>query len=403
MSKFGKNIIVSFLPDGELAGLPGRAIFFLVICSLCFLTPPETREVVRNSVSDAYLQVGVFVALTLAVFYLFEHIFKLDTDYFLQKYEKYHIPIASFMGALPGCGGAIMVITQYVAGKLSFGAVVAVLCSTMGDAAFLLLAQEPFTALAIYAVSMIAGVICGYVVQIIHGKDFLKGELKEQPGEDSSFAFLCGMKSRMSPLRLPWFVMMIPGCVFGIAGAFQVDTDAWFGSGLAGSDLTMWFGLFGALLSCAMWVLAPNSGPSVANLSCNVAGLHPYKCVIDRVAVDTNFVMAWVISAFLMYELTLLWLDLDLEAFLVTWRPLMPLAAVLIGFIPGCGPQILVTTMYLGGLVPLSAQIGNAISNDGDALFPAVALAPKAAFLATLYTAIPALVLSYGWYFLVEV
>ena len=30
-----------------------------------------------------------------------------------------------------------------------------------------------------------------------------------------------------------------------------------------------------------------------------------------------------------------------------------------------------------------SAQLANAISNDGDALFPAIAIAPKAAILAT--------------------
>jgi len=49
----------------------------------------------------------------------------------------------------------------------------------------------------------------------------------------------------------------------------------------------------------------------------------------------------------------------------------------------------------------MSAQIGNSISNDGDALFPAIAIAPKAAILATLYSAIPALVIAYFWYYFV--
>ena len=79
-----------------------------------------------------------------------------------------------------------------------------------------------------------------------------------------------------------------------------------------------------------------------------------------------------------------------------------PLMAILIGFVPGCGPQVLVTTMYLSGMIPLSAQIGNAISNDGDALFPAIAIAPRVAIVATLYSAVPALLISYSWLFLVE-
>ena len=75
----------------------------------------------------------------------------------------------------------------------------------------------------------------------------------------------------------------------------------------------------------------------------------------------------------------------------------------MIGFLPGCGPQILITTMYLNGLIPLSAQIGNAIANDGDALFPALAIHPKAALIATLYSAIPAIIVSYIYLFFLEI
>ena len=74
--------------------------------------------------------------------------------------------------------------------------------------------------------------------------------------------------------------------------------------------------------------------------------------------------------------------------------------ATLIGFIPGCGPQIIITTLYLNGVIPLSAQLANAISNDGDALFPALALTPRAALYATLYSAIPALLVGYIAYWM---
>ena len=40
-----------------------------------------------------------------------------------------------------------------------------------------------------------------------------------------------------------------------------------------------------------------------------------------------------------------------------------------------------------------------AISNDGDALFPAIAIAPRAAILATIYSAIPAFIMAYTLYF----
>jgi len=111
---------------------------------------------------------------------------------------------------------------------------------------------------------------------------------------------------------------------------------------------------------------------------------------------DTNFITAWVVFAFLAYELTVHLSGIDLGAVFQLWGPLVPLMAIAVGFLPGCGPQIVVTSLYLTGSLPLSALLGNAISNDGDALFPAIALAPRAAFVATIYSAIPALLLAYG-------
>ncbi len=60
----------------------------------------------------------------------------------------------------------------------------------------------------------------------------------------------------------------------------------------------------------------------------------------------------------------------------------------------------MVATLYINGAVPFSALVANAVSNDGDALFPAIALAPKAALMATVWSLIPALVLAYGFHFL---
>jgi hypothetical protein len=101
-----------------------------------------------------------------------------------------------------------------------------------------------------------------------------------------------------------------------------------------------------------------------------------------------------------LYEYAHSFLGLDLAVISESALVIIPLLAIIIGFIPGCGPQILVTTLYLNGVIPFAALIGNAISNDGDALFPALALTPRMAVIATLYSAIPALIISYGFLFL---
>ena len=92
---------------------------------------------------------------------------------------------ASFMGALPGCGGAIIVITQFVQGKFSFGAVVAVLTATMGDAAFLLLSAQPKTGLLVLSISFVVGIVSGLCVDRLHGDGFMRPDSKNKPPSDA--------------------------------------------------------------------------------------------------------------------------------------------------------------------------------------------------------------------------
>jgi hypothetical protein len=150
-----------------------------------------------------------------------------------------------------------------------------------------------------------------------------------------------------------------------------------------------------------MWVNGDNDEENHPCTSSDVCEAQS-KSVSRRVIDDTNFITTWVVFAFIGYELVIATFGLDLGAALTIWAPLVPAMAIVIGLIPGCGPQILVTSLYVSGAVPLSAQLGNAVSNDGDALFPAIAIAPKAALVATLYSTVPAILVAYDWYILME-
>jgi hypothetical protein len=77
--------------------------------------------------------------------------------------------------------------------------------------------------------------------------------------------------------------------------------------------------------------------------------------LVRRTISNTNFVTVWVIFAYLVFELSVYFLGLDLKAVF-----------------------------------------------DGWALFPAIAIAPKVAIVATLYSAVPAIILAYGWMFWME-
>ena len=127
----------------------------------------EFGEIIIASIADAYIQVTSFVAATLFLFYGIERLFKIDITKKLSDSGNLQVFFAALLGALPGCGGAIIVVTRYVSGSLSFGSVLATLTATMGDAAFLLIAREPTTGLFIMGLGLIVGTITGYVVDKI--------------------------------------------------------------------------------------------------------------------------------------------------------------------------------------------------------------------------------------------
>ena len=48
----------------------------------------------------------------------------------------------------------------------------------MGDAAFLILAMEPSTGLLIFCLGAVVGTISGYLVDLLHGTDFMMASSK---------------------------------------------------------------------------------------------------------------------------------------------------------------------------------------------------------------------------------
>jgi hypothetical protein len=351
-----------------------------------------------DALSEAYLAVSVFVAGTLALVYAAERGFKTDLGDLLMRYRHWQVPAGALLGAFPGCGGAIVAITQYTRGYLSFGGVVATLTATMGDAMFLLLAREAMTGLAVLVTGAIVGVVSGYLVDAIHGPEFMRPKQAKTSGNAS--ATTSEQAVSLSPVEKSWVAMMVPGVVIGVMAAFQVDFDQLI-TPVIQVEAAHWLGVFGAVLAIAMWVNKGDDLDSSHCVSSDKCQAHS-KPVVRKVIDDTSFITTWVVFAFIGYELLVSSFGVDLGASLTVWAPLVPATAILIGFIPGCGPQILVTSLYVAGAIPLSAQLGNAIANDGDALFPAIAVAPKAALVATVYSAMPAIVVAYGWYLFME-
>ncbi len=353
---------------------PKRLVVALLLIALA-IAPGQLGAVTREMMTDAYTQVSVFVAATLLLFYGAERLFNFNLGGALKKSGIAQVPLAALLGSTPGCGGAVVVVAAYSSGNVSFGAVVATLTATMGDAAFLLIATRPDAALVVLPMSLVVGIISGWVVDKINKTEFRN--LKE------SACAVTPLIGRTRPFDYLYLVLAVPGIIIGGAQLAQIELTS-----VLGIDATI-IGVSGVFVGLFIW--STSKLTAMTNL-----GDSP----VTRVAEETSFISVWVIGAYLMYEYAAVFTGLDIGEMFQTIAPLLPLIAIIIGFIPGCGPQVLVATLFVNGVIPFAALAGNSISNDGDALFPAIALNPRAAFAATAYSAIPAFIVAYGFYFL---
>lgn len=374
----------------------------LPIALFALLVSENTRAVTVETLADSFWAVSTYVAFTLAIYHWVSR--WLDGAHALvsayHRSRNLQVVIAALLGALPGCGGAIVVTTQFVSGKVGFGALVAVLTATMGDAAFLLLASQPVTGLYVIGIGVVTGCVTGLVINALHRDDFMRPVLTELSNKLRTSC--CSATSAVSfkAINLQglfWKYLLLPASLVAFASSFQIDIN----QVLSLPEMSIeWIGALLAVSSMLLWALTQEieDYQSTVSEDDKIRTSHP----MQKAAQDTNFVSAWVIIAFLAFELTLHFTGFEIGANWGNWGVWMPALGIVIGLLPGCGPQILVTSLYLSGALPFSAQLSNAISNDGDALFPAIALVPKAALMATLYSSIPAAIVGYGYFWLFE-
>ena len=360
-------------PD-KIGPFKAKRLLVVLIMAVLAIYPGELGALTRRLMTDAYVQVSAFVATTLLIFYGAERVFNFNLGSALKNSKGWQVPLSALLGATPGCGGAVVVVAAYSSGNVGFGAVVAALTATMGDAAFLLIATRPDVAAVVLPTSLAVGVISGYLVNWFNKTDYR--------GVAAATCELAPLIGRIRPKDYMYIAVVLPGLIMGISQLAQVNLAAVYGPWM------MVVGLIGTAIGLLVWSTSPVHAMS-----------HVDDAPFTRVAEETSFISIWVIGAYLAYDYVVVFAGLDLKDLFSSVAPLLPLMGVIIGLIPGCGPQVLVTTLYINGIIPFAALMGNAISNDGDALFPAIALNPKAAVMATAYSTVPAVILAYGFYF----
>jgi len=204
--------VVRYLPNFRLAKLA----LFLVLMFLAL--NPNTRDWVIESSSEAFIAVTSFVGATLLVFYTLEKK-NFNIAEYIKKNSKLEIPICAFLGIIPGCGGAIMVMSMYTRGIVSFSSVLATLISTMGDAAFILIASKPQAALIILPITLIMGIVTGYIS--LPFSDKIAPSII--PKKDSNMTL--PINKIPTIFYKIWLYLLIPAVILGLINAFNLNIE----------------------------------------------------------------------------------------------------------------------------------------------------------------------------------
>lgn len=403
----------------------------------------EILRLVIYSAENAFIQVTVFVGAVLLLFgYIdYKHSGKLVKK--IEESKKTQPIIGSLLGLTPGCGGAIFVVPLFPKGTVSFGTIVATLIATMGDSAFVLMSVMPLKYLLVSIISFIVAIITGYIIDYFNFGDKLlekynekrrsKQELEslhrdvdhtiqnivlsEHDHKENTIPHIghyegdeidlilhhtikghqeidtIGYKFTHNGYIIYWIIIAI-GLIFGILDLFQVDLND-----LAIPNLGTIMGIIGTGFSVIMMIMGKKFIQDDTHEETELKTLFLKETLIHN-AQETAFVATWVFLAYLAYELFILGLGLGDynagEALVTSFLSQTGLSAVivgtLIGIIPGCGPQIIFVTLYTKGIMPFAALLANAISQDGDALFPLIAIDKRSALWSTIFNTIAGLV-----------
>ena len=284
--------------------------------------------------------------------------------------------LASFLGSTPGCLGAFMNVSLYVHGMISFGAIVGGMIATSGDEAFVMLAQFPGTALALFGLLFVLGIVFAWI------SDRIIPHLRFTPCESC-------IDARCEEC--------LPG-----TGKQESISDVFRPANFVENFQTLSFTRFLLLVliaSILVLITTGNLGPSIWDWK-RVTFICLSLCTLCIIMVCSEHyleshiwghiikkhlfqVFLWTFGALLFVHWGLaLW---NLDTFIHDHMLWVLLIAALMGIIPESGPHLIFVMMYAQGLVPFSVLFTTSFVQDGHGMLPLLSYSLKDSVLIKIF------------------
>jgi len=264
--------------------------------------------------------------------------------------------LASFLGIVPGCLGAFIVVAMYSHGILTLGAVVAAMVATSGDEAYVMLAMIPKQAFLITGVLFAVGIMAGILTDIFINRSAIGTaqccEKLEVHDIESCNCFPRGMILQQwkecSPSR-------------GILAFVLILFILAFFSGEVGPTTWDWVRITLLVVSSIALFI-------VVTVPDHFLMEHLWQHVVKK---HVPQVFLWTLGALIvMYVLTE---HFHLESTIREGKWIVLLVACLVGLIPESGPHLIFVTFYAQGTIPLSILLASSIVQDGHGMLPMLA------------------------------
>lgn len=282
--------------------------------------------------------------------------------------------LSSFFGSIPGCLGAFMNVSLYVRGIIGFGAVVGGMIATSGDEAFVMLSEFPGTALILFGLLFICGIIFAAIsdkIIDVFGIKTCNTCLDAECVEciaDSNITIKSSISDILQPdnfsnsfkslsfTRFLFFTLIISFAVLVASG--NLGPESW-----------NWERITFILLSlCTLLIIIVVSEHYLHS--------HIWEHIIKKHILR---VFLWSFAALLVVHLGLSYFNIGLFVKQNTWLVLV--IASLISIIPESGPHLVFVMMFSQGLIPFSVLFTSSFVQDGHGMLPLLSYSVKDAIL----------------------
>jgi len=284
--------------------------------------------------------------------------------------------LASFLGSTPGCLGAFMNVSLYVHGMISFGAIVGGMIATSGDEAFVMLSQFPGTALVLFLLLFILGILFAWisdklvpVLRIVPCESCADIECKECLSGDKHEVKIRDIFSPANILNnfrafsFTRFLLLVLILFFlGLVLTGTLGPSAWGWKRIT----------FLSLSICTLYIISLCSEHYLQS--------HIWEHIIKK---HLFRVFLWSFGALLFVHWGLAFWNLNtiIHEHMI-WVLLL---GALIGLVPESGPHLIFVMMYAQGLIPFSVLFTTSFVQDGHGMLPLLSYSLKDSVLIKLF------------------